>query len=311
MVNLSVAFDSVVEGWDFSKNNINKLFMELLKVNLYSLLIALVGLGLFVGVVYLSLGLNTSGNLISKLSLILPALIIGFILMLPLLIFSEAISSVTYNLIDNSYNKKETSIFSQAVSNIFPILKYGILMFFLFAGIFVPFFVLIFGIETGNGSSLYSKTSLLSTLTQVFFNMVILVISFFLQFAIFELLILRKGVFESVKKSLSLVKNNFLESLVFAIIEGVISMIISIPLILIMLVLVFGGVIAGIALLAATPVLLIPLIVIGSIILLILVLLFTALEQAIIIPMHYIFWRKLIGQVNPVKAEISSVKKKK
>jgi hypothetical protein len=123
------------------------------------------------------------------------------------LLLSTYITVTKYNLIAESMAGKKMSIFGQAKANAWPYTAYVIVMCILMGVIFVP----------GALAIVLGPTiaKLFGLLLLFLGALALIIIAFTFQFAIWELLIARKGPVESIKASFALVRSNLKKVFVF------------------------------------------------------------------------------------------------
>jgi len=280
MVDLKKPVDSFKDEWNFLKGNFKNFFINSMKIQALAVLpiIIIVILGAFL---FLSMD-------------VLPAVVLAIILLAIGMFVSVSMDSVIYNLTDNSFKKKKTGIIKNFKRNFLPVSGYIIFMSIVVGLIIaVPLILLLpEGFVEGTDSTL--EKIIYPRLVSALISVVAMLFAFFLQFSMLELVISRRGIIGSIKRSISLVKNNFWETIAFSILMTIVVWIISIPAILIIFMLImpmaFGFMIAP---LAGGWIILVAYILFWIIMILILSIVLQAFEYTVTMPARYSFWKKI------------------
>ncbi len=293
MVRLRMVIDCFREAWEFLEVSGRATFTKLLKITTLSYLVMILFLliafvPLFMFFVYDRTIAVGSATFILLLIFLVATVILGTFL-------SSTISSVSLNVIDGMFQKREVGIKAKFMDNLIPMLKWSVFHVILFVLLSLPYFVLIyyyrFEISVVSGIG-YNKLNLLGKLVESIVSLISIIINFFIMFGFYELIIARQGLFPSLLRSINLVKNNFIETITFVIIEGVIGSLLFIPLIILFI----GGLFIFVPLLIAAssiPGAIFLLVVIGALLLSIIFIFFKALETTILVPPAYIYWKKI------------------
>ena len=226
--------DAVNQTSEFLNKNLGVLFTDNLKVEILGWLILFIGMILTALIVFgpsMMAGISTMGTKGMVSSLLnafsaqnIGALALGIIVFILTMIVYNTIESVKYNIIDGRSKGQSTGIISQATANAVPIITYAIAMLIILALVFaLPVLMLL------------TKNPILILVSLALFllaTLVVIVILFLTQFAIWELLINRKSPIESIKASSALATKNILQTflfdIVYVIIAGVSSVVISV-----------------------------------------------------------------------------------
>lgn len=245
MVRVKDVFDSIEDAYYFVRSRPKHLFMEFLKIVVLAvaviLAILLVGGALGVGLSML-VGSSTTGNIIVGVWFALVVLV--------MLYFAIVVGSPAYHLVQEEYRNKKISIIDTAKSNAFPLLKYGISYILLNLVLLLPFLILLGGIiyATGIDISSFSTDETLqgiaSSTLNLFIILPLLILGFFIQLGFFELLLNRKGAIESLKDSISLVRGNFFETVLFSVLVTALVQVAMLPILILFLILIFGAIFA-------------------------------------------------------------------
>ncbi|NYZ76982.1 hypothetical protein H0O02_01560 [Candidatus Micrarchaeota archaeon] len=311
MVRLRMVIDCFKEAWAFLRQSGRQTFLKLLEINIYSAIVLLFFVLLGIGAAFgLNLLTKPTGD-INELSVLLAtfdlmAVILGTIALI--LVFavlaisgvflSTVIDSVSYNIVDGMFSGKSISIKSQFKKNFFPMLRWFIFWLVISGIIFsfyAAFLVYVFTeamnnpavIEEYEGGS--GSIRVVGNLLEGIIGLVAAVVGFFLTFAMYELVIARQGLFPSMSRSISLVKNNFIETLAFLSVLEIITTVIALPLAIVLIIGIFALAMVAIA----SSGMLIWIVILGGLPLLALLIALGVLEQTIILPATYIYWKKL------------------
>jgi hypothetical protein len=131
--------------------------------------------------------------------------------------------------------------------------------------------------------------------------LIILIIAFFLQFSLYEMVIADKGVFECIINSVYLVKRNFIETIVFYIARAAIEWIVEVPFMLVLwglfavglLVLGGSGILIGMAMAGASTAILVATLALGAVFFIGYMILYTTVSETVLLPLVYRYWTTL------------------
>lgn len=294
-MNLGIAITAVKKWWNFVRPNWKPVFKKTLQLEAYELVILII-----VGIVAITatvLAMGSASNITLAIAIGLFALAITAILVFVML----SIDSVYYNIMEDTTKKKKTEIMKNFKANLWPVTKYQVTMLLITLITLIPFFLGFMWLVasmmenyTNQGTisteMIYQKAEAMMHISNAYVIIVGTVIGFFFQFAIFYLIIAKKGAVESIKKSVSLVKNNFFETILFTVFSSIIIFIVAIPYEIAL----FGLILVGMAMIIAvlnSTVLLIVITAIITIILLVVIAAGSALVNGTSISLHYIYWR--------------------
>jgi len=160
----------------------------------------------------------------------------GAIVLLLAVLAASCIFLASYRIVDDrATERKGVSILGVAKEMAVPYTLYALMVVLLFALALLPFAAL--GVLIG----MATKFTFLTVMC-IEFGLVLasIVMGFFLQFAIFEVVVARKEPLESIKASISLARKNFFESIIFYIVLTVVKSIVGLPFALVLVVLIFG-----------------------------------------------------------------------
>ncbi|MEK6981857.1 MAG: hypothetical protein AABX38_02900 [Candidatus Micrarchaeota archaeon] len=202
---MSLTFDlikaNLSDSKDFLIKNFVSIFIKYSKAYLLTLVVSII----IMIVLAIPLGIANFGSKSSFGLLMLPVLFI-------VILVSSAMQSVIYNLIDNTYKKKDTAILGQMKENSFPVIKYYLIALpVLFILLYPIIMYVISSSATANPTALPEPNLL------VWLVLIILaaILAFFVQFGLYELLLSKKDVIESFKGSFEIAKNNLSKVFVF------------------------------------------------------------------------------------------------
>jgi len=212
------------KGYDLIKRTAQPLFMDLLKVNALSTAVSGIGL-ILIALIVLSvaggefLAMMTAETYTSAPVLpafgagVLLAILLAFIILVVSSLIEVAISSVSYNVVENRSANKPTAILAQLRKNFFPVIGLSFITWLLMLVVGVPLLIMVS--VSAIGGPLVCLTVPLAIL--VFIALVIV-----LQFSTMELILGGKGVVDSMKASFSLVRANLASVIVLDIVLAVI-----------------------------------------------------------------------------------------
>ena len=212
------------------------------------------------------------------------AIALAFIIAIAAILAGAIVASAAYNYIDAKSGKRKIDFSATIRGNALPMLGYGILSLLIYGIVFSPFFAAYYFVYKSGGVG-GAGPLLAEFLIRIGLSAVSAIISLFVQFAIFEILISKAGVLEGFARSIRIVRKNLLETIVFSIIVWGVESAIAIPFtlagILVVLVFFFAAAAGG-------PVaLIIPLV-----LAIVLVVLLSALGNSISITARHKYWMR-------------------
>ncbi|MEM2908900.1 MAG: hypothetical protein QW590_00675 [Candidatus Bilamarchaeaceae archaeon] len=302
MTGIDVVFDSIKEGWQFAEKNFIGLFKKILTIHLLAAVVLIAGILI---TALLGLGIYELLGPLGVLVALLAAIPLTFLVS----VAATTVQSIVYNVvnkwpapigINETFNK-----------NLKPVLFYSLAMTAIGIIVIIIELVIVFVIGLGMGMVLYTimdwstasgMIDLLNALLRYLIDLTIkLIIGFLFQFVLFELIITRMGVLESLKKSIDIALKNFVPTIVFDIfvglLEGFILMVLAVPLIILLMfaapvfVLMLPGISTGALSVAEWAI-------IGVAVLIVLAALtvIVAIATTVTLPMKYTYWRKVRGK---------------
>lgn len=280
------------------------MFKKILGVNLYVFGTVIAGLVLA--------GILMFAGLIPLIGI--PLILLSIVVLLVAALAGALLSLAVYRVVEEQHKtKRKVSVVSVASENTVPFILLLLLKMFIFFVALVPF--LLVALIFGNIESPIA-VQLLAGFIQAVFLFLGLAIGFFLQFAIYELVLAKKGAWESIKASVVLVKNNFVETLIFFFVYNAIGWIINFAFTIILYVLLIAGILVGgaffgiasIATLGLGALIALAIIAVIAIVVLLayIILVYTA-ELTVTVPLVYRYWTAL--REPPKKAKKKPVPK--
>ncbi len=287
---IDLAVDNVKKGLDFSFKNYRKFFPEMLKVTVLS---AGIVFGAVIIIALLFYAVFATGSGLEQTWLTIAVLIaFAIIVILAMTFTSSAVESVVYNIMDR-WGKK-TRIIPNFKKNFKPIFFYTLALIAINIVVFIPVIIIAIAIAVGGVESALS--SIFGELFIRIYQFVAgMIVAFILQFALFELIIARTGVIASIKKSYSIAKKTFIPTVVFDILAWVVGFVASLIWIIVLLVVaLILGLIAFVIVsgIVGSEALILPIIAFVVLLLLIFVIISTAVELTVTLPMKYFYWKK-------------------
>lgn len=290
MSEIDIALDSFSKGFEFTKKNYRKFFNEMLKILLFSFVvtIALVAV-IMVAVIGL---LSVSGDSIAAM---VGLVLIMLIVILIASVFGEAIQSVVYNVMDK-WGKK-VAIIDQTKKNFKPIFFYILAMIVIYMVLLVVplilMMIVVYGGISEDGGPAAIAASLIGQMAMRVYQMVISIgLAFILQFVLFELIVARTGVINSIKKSYDIVKKTLVPTIIFDIITAALGIVIVIvAIVALLLLLLILGIIAFALYSIAGDTGFWLIIALGIAVLLIFMLALSAAQFTVLLPMQYYYWK--------------------
>lgn len=293
--------------WAYIKKNFSRYYVQLLKISVLGAFSAMTVLLVFVLVsagVFFFLGAGMPDIITSANMIYLTAglLVVLFSLMLMVRWIEESISLTAVVFTDNEFRKRPFGIIETFWKIKTDVLKYLLADFAVRAVLFLPFLLVVaflgFAVFGGSISPGIASGIVLVMLTimlfLIYYILITFVYGFFVQFWTYGFLVEKKGVVESLKRSVSLARKNIVKTFAFDVVWIILGMIISIPLTLYgffaRLLIRIIGMAAGISI----AVLAVYLIVIC--IHFVIVLLLSTAVRTFKLPTHYLFWKKIKNQ---------------
>ena len=276
---LGMIRDAFLKGFRLTSKEWKGIFREFLAVNAFALLIVL--FSVIVGGAMIYFGMSGGAEIASVSGAIL--IIVLFLLV------SSAASSISYNIIEEKISGMKHDIWGDFVKNLLPVSAYTIILW-LAIGIFafIPTFVL-----SLLGSGGFVSEIALGLASQAYYYLALFLIGFVLQFSLFELVIAKAAVLQSMGRSVSIVRRTGMETMLFYIIGGIFSTIVQILLSIPALVLIFLPlwVLMNAEAQFSNPNLIFPLIIFGGLYVFAILVVFMAAKLTITLPINYYYWR--------------------
>ena len=276
---LQMIRDAFRNGLQLTSREWKGIFREFLTVNAFALLIVL--FSVIVGGAMIYFGMDSGTEIASVFG--------GILIIVLFLLVSSAASSISYNIIEEKISGIRHDIWGDFRKNLLPVSAYTIILW-LGIGIFafLPTWVLGF---LGSGGFVSEIALVLAT--QFYYYLALFLIGFVLQFSLFELVVARAAVLQSMGKSVSIVRRTGIETLLFYIIGGIFSTIVQILLSIPALALIFLPlwVLMNSEAQFSNPNLIFSLIIFGGIYVLAVLVVFMAAKLTITLPINYYYWR--------------------
>lgn len=297
---LNLIKNSFKESWVFLKKNFKWIAIEILKIEILSLVSMFVGLLAFGIVIYAiftifsdSLIELTSNN-IYILLLIIPLILFGIVLSL----FPRyVLILMSYNIVDAALDGKKIVVSKTFWKNFFPVLKYGLLYLGITLLALIPMFIILVVVGIGSlqdpdSFNLIIMRSLVELSVRSYNLIVGGIIYLFTQFAIFELLVKRLSAFKSFRNSYSLVRSNLYETAGFSLALWIIELGLYVVFLLPLLVIIGIGILVSLSLISNVWLMALPLSIMFLLIL-ILFILIQSVVKTILFTTRCIYWKKV------------------
>lgn len=291
------------EAWKFLKTGFRGLFLNILKIEVFSTLIFIITMLATAVAFYIMLNMGLfSGLALNNLAGTAIGIIIGIILIIIIFlvggILTFAASAVRYNAVEAAISGKELGFLENFKQNIGPVTKYA-LIYSIINAIFIGPIIILFLLlllslfsATTEYSQLKSVGRIFGEVFQVVIMLVAAVIDLFFQFAIFDIIIAKNKTIGSFKQSFRIVRKNLFETILFSIVLWLIETAVWAPFSIILLILIFFGVAALIPGLLLGPlgmIILIPVV----LIIFALAFVFNSLAKTAVIPAQYLYWKRI------------------
>ncbi len=281
-----------LEGWfGFIRANFVELFKKLLRVNLYAiaaLVLAALAIGAGVAVLYF-----TSWGMVGW-----ALLAIGILLAIILVVIARLFTLALYKVVEEQHGaKQKVGIIGVAKEKAVPAIIYGLIVAAIYAVVLIPFGLVGLGVTIATG------IMVIGPFVQLGLVLVSVLVGFFLQFTLFELVLEDKGPLESMRASFGLAKRNFWETVVLYIIRAVLGWFVSLPFIILLVIagvtVVIIGIIGGVtaAMVGGASIL-----AVGGLVLLVLLavpflLAYRTADETVVLPLTYRYWRTIRGDI--------------
>ncbi len=293
---IDFAVENVKKGLDFSMKNYRKFFPEMFKVTALSVVVVAATVALLGFLFFLGL---EAGNMEQTIGSILILVAFAIVIMIIMAFVSEAVQSVVYNIM-NRWGKK-TPIIANFKKNFKPIFFYMLALVAINIVAFIPIILLMFlligGMVAAQSEAAFVITQLMVNVVSRLYQLVVgTILAFILQFAMFELIITRMGVVNSIKKSYATVKKTLIPTIVFNILTWVVELIVSIAVIFAFIIAAVILVVLGAGIyfaLGSSATVLWILIALGILVFIILAIAVAAVELTATLPMRYFYWKKV------------------
>lgn len=304
-MNIELVFGAGKECFNFLKTEVKPLYLRFLKIEAFSFLVLFVAILLGGLISYLFVkDFSLSFSSLALILLVLFIFVAGSFL-------SSLVGTSAYNILDARYAKTDVAILKSTRANFLPYLSYCVFFAALFIIILLPLlfaFVYLLGLTDFSQLFTIPSNSPIKDTVKAYANTFLIIavvfwylVNFLTQFGLFELLLEKKGVLASIRASLSLVKNNIIETLAFCFVALVAYGLIETPFVFLSYGLMLGIFFAfGIPLMLLSSSFggswgLIIIIVLIALVLIILSILKTALQTTLILSFRYLFWKMLKG----------------
>ncbi len=293
---IDFAVENVKKGLDFSMKNYRKFFPEMFKVTALSVVVVAATVALLGFLFFLGL---EAGNMEQTIGGILILVAFAIVVIIIMAFVSEAVQSVVYNIM-NRWGKK-TPIIANFKKNFKPIFFYMLALVAINIVAFIPIILLMFlligGMVAAQSEAAFVITQLMVNVVSRLYQLVVgTILAFILQFAMFELIITRMGVVNSIKKSYATVKKTLIPTIVFNILTWVVELIVSIAVIFAFIIAAVILVVLGAGIyfaLGSSATVLWILIALGILVFIILAIAVAAVELTATLPMRYFYWKKV------------------
>lgn len=245
MVGITETINNAFSDWvDLYKRAPVPLFIGIAKVHLLQFLVSFVGIAIMFGVAFVFIGpsllgllalVGTNGvndsaaiNAIESIFLLIKA---NFLLILAIIVpfgivfalLGQVVNSISFNVVDNLAKGKETSIMEKFSANLVPVVLYTLLIWVIILICLSP---IALAVLSGNTLAALGALCFVAVALVGF----LLIFHFLFQFSFFELVLNRRGVIDSLKRSFSLVKANLFTVILFDIVYLILAMAVGFPL---------------------------------------------------------------------------------
>ncbi len=207
------------DAWGLLKKSWKNLLIDITKIEVIGLIFSMIVLLLIlIGVIFL-VGMPPWDYTVFQ-DIPLWYYILGFLILIISNLVTGAIGSLVYNIVDNRAKNKKTPFMEQFKKNFVPMVLYNLIVWTFIIVTLLPLLGMLAG-----GTIALAITCAYPIILLVLY----LVISFFVQFALYEIIIERKGVIDGIKASFSIVKKNLLVVFAFNIAYTITVVIIGLP----------------------------------------------------------------------------------
>lgn len=211
--------DCLKDSWDFLKINMRELSIDFIKLYAIIFLISIPILAILAAIIFFA-GITTYTSvldLLTNIGLLLILGVVSFFLLLILVVVNSAFYAVSYKLVEARKQGKKISIISNAKELLAPVGKYTIATSLIYIVVFLPGIILFLSSFLAISKNPMLSLSAMFGAFAVFGICYILyiMIAFFIQFSLLEVIFNRLPVIASFKKSYALVRKNLLAVFVF------------------------------------------------------------------------------------------------
>ncbi len=282
-----------IEGWfGFIRANFVELFKKLFRVNLYAMAALLLAvLAIVAGAA--PLYFTVQGVLGWAV------LAVGILVAIILVVIARLFGLASYKVVGEEHStKQKVDIIGVATQKAIPAIIYGLIMLAIYVLVLILFGAVGLGLAALTGAA-----GIIGPLVQLGIMLVSIVLGFFLQFALWELVLADKGPVGCMRASFGLVKRNFWETVVFSIVRAIVGWAVSIPFTILLVVAIFGAaMIAGIggvalAIFGASGILMLAL---GAILVVLFIpyaVAYNAADETAGLSMEYRYWKTIRGDM--------------
>jgi hypothetical protein len=315
-------FDPIIDSFrqwlDYIRPNLVRYYTGILKINLaslfatWALLIAIIAVVVVIafalGILVIGTGGISAGNSPALLLpiLVIVAIIIIILAILALQLVQTTIESTSIVFTDAEFNDKDFSIMGTSGRIAGRILRYILVNAAIWIAILIPVIILAIALAAWGGGMISASsadgTGFLSGLLAVMAFVMLVILYYFIaamvyyfltQFWIFGFLVDGKGVIESLRASVSIIRKRPLEVIGFDILFIVGMLVFSIPLIIFNFIAYIPMTLLDTAARLSYNIILWGIYLSAVIVQSILIVFFTSFVQVFTTPAHYLFWKRI------------------
>jgi hypothetical protein len=232
-VRLELAKGALVETWGMIRADF---------WGIYRTILAIEALSIGAGIAGIAAGI-VAGYAIAQASVI-AGIAVGAVLAAAGVYLATAVRSLNYSFIDAKCRKARIGFRAAFRENLRPMLWYDIALALVYGIVFAPFIAAIALSVAASAAGAAPAGLLIQFMLRIGLAAVSAAVWFFIQFAIFELLLGRAGLAGGFGRSLRIVRGNLLETAAFSIVLWAVESAISIPAIILMAALFIAGLFA-------------------------------------------------------------------
>lgn len=267
--------------YELLKKDYRELGIEFTKLYALTFLVVIVAI-LIAGALVLLTAFFANSYLMGIINIVV--LVFGVAIFLITLVITSALTGVFYNVVHEKLAGKKIRIIEKTRELTAPMGRYAIVMLLVYGVplLGMPLAIVVFGSSfTSSMAGVIFLAVALVVIAPIYF-----ILAFFLQFAVLEIVLNRRGVIDSLKQSYALVRKNLLVTFGFDVVFVLVIFAIAAA---------FRVISSILGFFAALSIIFFPLLILLILAMVVLILIQSVVTSLITIPAQYYFWKSIGG----------------